>query len=246
MTTENKTLTDEEKFERQINNGKTTDEAKKEEKDKKFDKIKNLNLNKNAKDKKDVKPVVKPILAKLANKKPVATNAQDKNKQVAKPKVNAKVNTNIQKPAVKTNDKNKISDNLKYQAALKREAEKNRQLLERVKIFEGEKTKGELSNKCKDIFEEIGITESAREDVLKVIYDNFALSNGKVIKTNGGRADIAAFLREYTKNREYLIKERRGANIRNFQETSMMNRQNNNSSEVSFSDFKNAIKNKKR
>lgn len=242
MTTENKTLTDEEKFERQINNGKTTDEAKKEEKDKKFDKIKNLNLNKNAKDKKDEKPVVKPILAKLANKKPVATNAQEKNKQVVKPKVN----TNASKPVVKPVDKNKISDNLKYQAALKREAEKNRQLLERVKIFEGEKTKGELSNKCKEIFEEIGITESAREDVLRVIYDNFALSNGKVIKTNGGRADIAAFLREYTKNREYLIKERRGANIRNFQETSMMNRQNNNSSEVSFSDFKNAIKNKKR
>lgn len=242
MTTENNNLTDEEKFERKINNGKTTDEAKKEEKDKKFDKIKNLNLNKNAKDKKDEKPVVKPILAKLANKKPVATNAQEKNKQVVKPKVN----TNASKPVVKPVDKNKISDNLKYQAALKREAEKNRQLLERVKIFEGEKTKGELSNKCKEIFEEIGITESAREDVLRVIYDNFALSNGKVIKTNGGRADIAAFLREYTKNREYLIKERRGANIRNFQETSMMNRQNNNSSEVSFSDFKNAIKNKKR
>lgn len=246
MTTENNNLTDEEKFERKINNGKTTDEAKKEEKDKKFDKIKNLNLNKNAKDKKDVKPVVKPILAKLANKKPV--NSQEKTKQPAKQIQKTEVKSNQRTTAAsKTNqDKNKVSDNLKYQAALKREAEKNRQLLERVKIFEGEKTKGELSNKCKEIFEEIGITESAREDVLKVIYDNFALSNGKVIKTNGGRADIAAFLREYTKNREYLIKERRGANIRNFQETSMMNRQNNNSSEVSFSDFKNAIKNKKR
>lgn len=141
------------------------------------------------------------------------------------------------KPPVKTVANDKDSKNLQRLLA-QREKELER-LNGKVNEYTTKESRANLEVQCKDIFSEIGINDSAVKDVLEVVYNNFTFQNGKIINSKGVKGDVATFLREYTKDREYLLKAKKGSNLKSFSSATKLK---SSSEGGSFAEFREKLK----
>lgn len=136
-----------------------------------------------------------------------------------KPKANVEKkdnNNNNQQPAKTNNQQQGLSnkDKANFERLLKLKEKEIEGLKGKVTDYTSKESRSNLESECKSIFAEVGISEEAYKDVFETVCNNFTLTNGKLLNAKGQKGDVANFLREYTKERQYLLNQRKGSGLK--------------------------------